>query len=372
MTLWVKEYNGLVSYSQIKKMVKSSISVERYDLLSKIDPLDIIVVSKSDTQALSDDYNSAMCLVFEDVFDLIGKSVTAEFDYRYDYYYLRNQIQKAKTNQQINTIITGSSYALFGIEEKLLDSSVKLALMSQDLYYSIAIAKDVIRTNNRIKNIVLCCSYYYFSSDLSLTQNDIELSRLSKVYYPILGDLHNCAFLFPKREYLPLSNIFDCDMLFHLYMNAELSGDYFSQERSRKALATFTWEGFDRKWSDLSKEEKGEAASIRANQHNKSIKHGRTFIENKLMFDAFSLWCEEQGVRLIVIAMPMTRYYMNAFDPEFRTSFYEVLDSARGTVEVVDLTESDLFTDHDFNDADHLNDEGAMKLSDILHTEFAI
>ena len=49
----------------------------------------------------------------------------------YDYYELSYQLQR---NDRFDTLVVGSSYALFGLDMKLLPTGRNMALGSQDIY----------------------------------------------------------------------------------------------------------------------------------------------------------------------------------------------------------------------------------------------
>lgn len=101
----------------------------------------------------------------------------------------------------------------------------------QDLYYSVRGIYKVCKENKNIKNIVLCCSYYYFFSDLSKAENPGERARISRVYYPLYQDMHNCVLLQPRENILPQSTIFDTENILELFAMQEYKKQYFNRER---------------------------------------------------------------------------------------------------------------------------------------------
>ena len=59
-------------------------------------------------------------------------------------------------------------------------------------------------------------------------------------------------------------------------------------------------------------------------------------------------------------------YYKNHFSSEFKDMFYNVLEVVKDSgalFEVMDFWEDEAFSDDDFNDMDHLNEQGAVKLT---------
>lgn len=62
--------------------------------------------------------------------------------------------------------------------------------------------------------------------------------------------------------------------------------------------------------------------------------------------------------------MPASKQYLKYLTPEYKNIFYSVLEEIDGTVHLLDLMDDSSFDNNlDFNDTDHLNDAGAIKLS---------
>ena len=74
------------------------------------------------------------------------KPLAMEFLARnYDYVWLKTMLRKAGSIPHGNgTLITGPSYAIFGIEERLWENAVNCSVDSQDIYYDFLCAKRTI------------------------------------------------------------------------------------------------------------------------------------------------------------------------------------------------------------------------------------
>lgn len=105
----------------------------------------------------------------------------------------------------------------------------------------------------------------------------------------------------------------------------------------------------------------------RAQEHNKLYKHTETKIENNKLFDEFVTFCNKNGVTLYVLLMPQTDEYIRWLNPAFRSHYFQILDSIKGSFHFVNYLDTTLFTLDDFSDADHLNEKGAEKVSIILN-----
>lgn len=115
---------------------------------------------------------------------MLTKKIINTLDQRWDYYYVDRQLKKnnVKANN-VETLISGSSYGIFGIEPVM--NSINLSLPSQDIYYSCKLVKKALDNNKKINKVLLCIGYYTIYCDLSKSS---ENWRVDEVYYPLLKD----------------------------------------------------------------------------------------------------------------------------------------------------------------------------------------
>lgn len=69
---------------------------------------------------------------------------------------------------------------------------------------------------------------------------------------------------------------------------------------------------------------------------------------------------------IYIVIPPATKYYKKYCSGEFKEMFYNVLEIAKDSgalLEVLDFWDDEAFSDDDFNDMDHLNEQGAAKLT---------
>lgn len=364
MKIYVKESEDLTVQTLLSLFTNS---VAIMPLLSLDDVLydDFIVVSRADEADLPE-LREYHVIVYEQFFQELYVRVCQEYYNNHDYYYLRNALQRAR-DPKITTLISGSSYGAFGIDLTCIENAVNLSSISQDLYYSIKLLCNACEANKNIKNIVLCVGYYCFFSDLSLTKNTTELQRISKVYYPLLHDSHNCFVLPPKEDYYMYGDRINFEKMLNAFAEMDYADGFFNERRPRKRCATVVWEDNTKSWNELSLEEKDCAGRNRAEGHNKNIAHTASFNENIGLLQKFVYYCNDRGMHLLLTAMPASEQYLKYILPEYKNIFYSVLDNIDGIVHLLDLTEDDSFdNDLDFNDTDHLNDSGAAKLSKIV------
>ena len=376
MRIIIKEFEDFTIDSVtvlLKKQAPKPISL--YEIEPKYNFDDIVIISERDTEAKACNYKPAQLFTYEEIFSKIGNYILEAFYDKYDYYYLKKTLQKACTNKNIDTIITGSSYAIFGIDENLLSpNAVNLSMISQDLYYSIKLVYESYKYNKNIKKVVIICGYYYFFSDLSLSKTASELLRISKVYLPLFDDIHNCMILPKPENKMPYSKIFDFEKILNEYENVMKPSFYFSDIKKRELCAIFTWKETTKKWNELSDKEKIQAGKTRAEMHNKSIKHTTTLEENSLLLNNFLDFCKRNDISLFFVTAPMSECYAKELDKDFKNIFYNVLNNANGVIHLIDTNcfQKDFFNDDDFIDTDHLSDSGAKKLTEVILSEIVL
>lgn len=364
MTVYVKELEGILTKGKVLPWIKRTLSVKVLVSTDQIKIGDIVIVSKSDSWEELETLHVTV-IVFEETIEKIKGNVIREIFYNYDYYYLKSALEHAKQSY-VNTIITGSSYGLFGIDAGMLEKEVNLSLFSQDLYYSLKGIQEVCEENENINNIVLCCSYYYFCSDLSKTTNQNEILRVSKVYNPIFRDLHNCMLLPPKENVLYESNLFDIKGILNEVVKGEYAMKYFYEGRERDKFQTKVWSDKSKHWGQLNEEERKQAGKERALQHNKNLNRKLSLIENTRLLDELLLFCKEKEINLVLVVTPASKYYREHLLAEYKEVFYNTLDNVDGIIHLIDLYEDELFEDEDFNDMDHLGKLGAEKMTNII------
>lgn len=122
----------------------------------------------------------------------------------YDGWWLKYQMQR---KDPFETLVAGSSYPLFGLDMQQLPSWRNLSLASQDFYYAIELAKEMYE-RQPYRRMILGHYYYTLFSDLSLTENQGELSRISDVYTGALWEdtsllgraMHHASLIYPRAD----------------------------------------------------------------------------------------------------------------------------------------------------------------------------
>lgn len=305
--------------------------------------------------------------------EIINNASNKLYEIYYNLRYLENAIEEC-SSENVESVIIGNSYPLVGIEERLLKkNTIKLAMSSQDLYYSFELAKKVISNNANIKQCIFGISYYILRHDLSKGESEYSKNMITNIYYPLLNDIHNSK----------LHNIdspktlkdFDLDILIANIFDMEKIEKHFNSQIYNKCKNYYNEIANPRKshikWEDFSRYEKELIGLDRANQHNKLFKYEDTKLEYSSILNDFLEFIDSRNIELIIVVFPNTRYYSNHIVPEFKREFDEVIERFKNkSIRIIDLRKyEDKFNDSDFWDSDHLNESGAVKATNYIKME---
>ncbi len=289
----------------------------------------------------------------------------------YNMVFLKAMLLKGKHIAEKGTLITGSSHALNGIEPGCIANSVNCSMHSQDIYYDFLCAKDVLENGraNAFTKCFIVMGYYIAYHDLSRSTVTRE-KIIRPIYYPLFRDVHNwgeeSVEFDPWKKFgeVPQEVKSVCELM---AMQMVLDrGSYYSDLRTR--IPFFNFRG--RVWHELSAEEKEDYGTQRAGSHNKQIVYKASFLENCEIMKDYIHMLHMHGVLPVVVITPFTVQYNKNVDPRFKDAIREMLERIPEEVHYVDFNESNFFTDEDFVDTDHLNRQGAIKVSCLLDEMF--
>lgn len=262
-------------------------------------------------------------------------SVIEGFDYR---------IRELLYKNDINTIITGLSYAEVGIKaEKLNKNAINFALSSQDIFYDYHILNYILNyenVKNSIKYVILGLSYYSFDYDMSKSIAKYRVHR----YINYIEKLHNN------------NDKIGVDITKALYEKRVGMKEYFYMNEAKENTIM--------KYEDIEQE-------YVANK-NSSMDYELTRKENMDIFVKCLSLLETNNIKPIVVIVPTSKHYFKYFKDGYqKDKFYKVMNDFKRNYDfqIIDYCNSSLFSDDDFWDYGHLNGKGAEKFTQILNKE---
>ncbi|SCY10024.1 hypothetical protein SAMN02910292_00878 [Lachnospiraceae bacterium XBB2008] len=278
-----------------------------------------------------------------------------DFLTNYDYYWLKYTLERG-SRESADKVLVGHSLPRFGVNDREIPGLINLAFISQDYYYSARIIERAMEMLPHLTDVVIGTSYYAPFMDLSKAKNEGERSRITNVYGRYFNDYHNINIsetVSPSPEESDSRRIYNsiCD-------------DYFCDGRDRVILAESDW------GNDLTEEERFSMAKKRTSYHNSLSKHTESYEENGIILNKLALQCKKSNITLHMIVFPANRYYRQGIDPSLKEMYEKQIASIP---EQFRPKTADLFCEEGFDpvadyvDTDHLNDEGAAKMSGLLN-----
>lgn len=295
-------------------------------------------------------------------------------DKYYNYVYLKATIMKAqKQSKSGSVLITGSSHSLGGIDIRLWENTFNCSMHSQDLYYDFKCAKEVLDVNaSRFSKCIIVMGYYMPCHDLSLAKR-IGPEYVSKIYYPIFSDPHNCKTydIVNLHEGFEFAEGYACEIEKNALDRLAREGNYYNFYKKRAPFIPADCVGVKRDvWSQLSSEDKEIVGMKRAQSHARLTRHTDSLIENKEIFSDYIHYLTLKNIMPIVVVTPYAKQYNKYVDKLQIEQYMELLNSCEEEVHYVNFNESDMFEDIDFVDADHLSEYGARKVTLVLREMF--
>lgn len=272
-------------------------------------------------------------------------------DYKYKNTWLENNISS------VQIWIFGSSHGLYGVNPHYLSGvAFNSAHVSQSLKYDAYIFNKFIDRADSLQWIILPISYFSLFEDL---EDGVEWWRVKNycIYY-------QCPYhmLSPKYRFELIGNPLPFkDQVFRIW-------NYYTKGDNDLHCDSF---GFD---TNFSKENRSEnwwmdgTRKVRNHTYNIYEKKSTTY-EHKAYVENIIRKCEIKNVNVLLLTTPVCESYyqiVNETQYELMTSFCIEMAEKYTQVHYLNTFKDERFSKNDFFDSDHLETEGACKLSNIL------
>ncbi|MDD2475331.1 MAG: hypothetical protein PHI32_05410 [Dysgonamonadaceae bacterium] len=270
-----------------------------------------------------------------------------------DYKLKKNYLDSNSNN--IETLVLGSSHAYYGISPKYLSpKSFNAGYVSQSIDFDYEIINKYRDNFKNLKTVVLPISYFTFFTTL---ETNMESWRIKN--YVIYYDINKPHHLSDYSELL--SNDFK--------INVFRLGGYYIKRKIHVYSDEFGWGTDHNSKNAVSLIETGESAALRNTFDVRLEATKRTFEENVKLLYSIAEWCKINKIKLILLTPPAYQTYIDNLDDHQLSMTVKTANAVASKYEncqYYNLINDSSFTAIDFYDADHLSENGAKKLSDII------
>ena len=273
------------------------------------------------------------------------------------YSFKKNWLDKNISSVHIWTF--GSSHGLYGISPKYFSKpAFNSAHVSQPLKYDAFIFHKYIEQADSLEWVILPISYFTLTSKM---EDGEEWWRIKNycIYY-------DCPYHKWKPKY-----------------NCEIIGNPLSLYKQIKRVGRYWIKGVDDNSCDslgldlgYSKNKRGEQwymnGKDRAKYHTTDLKKKEETIQENIGYlERIIEKCEEKNVSVLLLTTPVCSTYYDCVDSaqySLMVNTCERLVRENNNVTYLNLFKDSRFVEDDFFDADHLETEGAAKLTKILNS----
>ncbi|WP_435137726.1 hypothetical protein [Formosa sp. A9] len=247
----------------------------------------------------------------------------------------------------IETLILGSSHSLYGINpDYLKGNAFNASFVSQTPDVDWAILQQYQNQLTNLKTIIIRLSYASLFETLSETNEAWRLKDYN-LYFHLQQD-------YTFKQHSELLSV-------KLQNNLNRIYNYYVLGVSETSITQSGW-GIN---AHVTPPENLEQAGINVAQRH-TISDLSQYHFNTDNFKAIAAFCETRNIQLVVITLPGYKSYNSYMDKtqwQKTEDFGKFLDSTYTTCTYLNFLNDESFTAQDFFDGDHLNAQGAKKLS---------
>lgn len=250
-------------------------------------------------------------------------------------------------SEEVETIVLGSSHTYYGIRPDLLGKNAySLALVSQCYRYDAYLLKHY--NMPKLKNVIIPFSYFSLWEDIDLQDEmSFEATRY-RIYMDC--DIHSrigeYGFEFTHIDSFK-------EKLKSIYTPSKMSWDKYGWGTN------YTLESRNENWDN---------GELRAK--NNTYPDNYEYVSLNISFlKEIIEFCRSKNVNIIVITTPVTNSFLaneSSLQKEVNTKELQSILKTYPSVRYVNYENDSSFISYDFYDADHLNTNGATKLTSKL------
>ncbi|MCX7550558.1 hypothetical protein [Xanthomarina sp. F2636L] len=264
--------------------------------------------------------------------------------------------QISNFNDDAEVLILGDSHTFYGINPEWLSlNAYNLSNVSQTIYFDKLLIEKHINHLPKLKHLILSVEYTTLSQ-ADNTQEDIW----RKYFYSAQMDLEVplISWYNPKKYSLALAR--KLNKTWHTYKDFKKEG----------TLIGCDVKGWGNTYlSTLDTSEMEYLAKVVAKKHEDS---SMDFRLNTERIQSIIDLCKERDIEVLLVNMPVSQNYLNYLNPEKLQKIQatcEAIIKNNPNVRGLNFLRNSYFKLNDFQDADHLNAQGAKKCT-LLIDEF--
>lgn len=241
-----------------------------------------------------------------------------------------------KNASSITTIALGSSHADFAFFSPLWPNSYNLGLTSSDLYTAYFLYKNYRKKLTSINNIILFYSVFTPGNSLLYTSE-----KYRAVGYKYFFNIPYAEPSMIKRRFEKIV-LRKCEIV-----NNEGGGEVHP-----------SYSGYDKK-DEIKSITSMASTIIRSKTH---LRENRREPDQLIWLQKLNKCINEDNRKLVLVITPFRSDYKAQLPPKAEL-FKKIYNLKLQSSLLLDFYDSDLFTDEDMGDTDHMNEQGARKLT---------
>lgn len=265
-----------------------------------------------------------------------------------DYDYKNNYLEK--NADDIEVLFLGNSHSYYGINPEFIDKkSFNASHVSQSLAYDLEIFKKFNPKLTKLKILAIPISYFSLHFNV---ENGKEAWREKNycIYYNI----------FRSKK---INNYFELTAN-NPKTNRTILYDYFKKDKDLKKCDKLGWRLHD---SILYNKDIAKNAKRSAKRHTYTVT--KNLIQNRKILKEFIELARSKHFKILFYTAPVTQKYFELLNlkklAENKVEMEKITDNK--TVYYYNFLNDNRFKESDFYDADHLNNKGAKKFSEIMN-----
>jgi hypothetical protein len=271
-------------------------------------------------------------------------------DYNYKKEYLNNN------SQDITTLFLGNSHAYYGINPVYITGNAfNASHISQSLNLDYEIFKKYKDDWDELKFIIISVDYISLFGRLS---KGIEKWRIKN--YNLYYDMHLSNSLSNNSELLSINFQFNIMRIYSYYIQ-----NITPISCSKLGYADIFTKRLDLKEKNLLLEKTGKSAALRHTKSDFSLMN-----ENLQILEEMIHFASKNNIEIIIYTPPAYKTYVSNLNKNQLSTVINALTALaenNANCIYINLLEDTRFSSDDYRDADHLNPNGAKKLSLIFN-----